>query len=282
MRLILLVLSLIIMISSVPSEGYADSNKIYIGILPYYAPEKIWHLYRPFIAYLNKTTGLNWDIKLYHSYDAMVEGICNGEVSIAYLGPNPFGIAYERCKVRPLIVVLGEDSMPYYRSIIFTADKGINSVKEIKGKTFAFGDRDSTSSYIIPRKILEDNGITLDIIKPLFLKSHEKIIEAVAENMATAGATKVSVFEKYKSLGFKTLVVSEPLPHHSFCAASIGNDIEKRFVRAMLKLKPINNPKDRVIMKNWDPELKYGFASPPDDFISRILKLHELYRKYSD
>lgn len=280
-QLILLALSLIIMIPSAPLEGFADSE-IYIGILPYYAPEKIWHLYRPFIAYLNKTTGLNWDIKLYHSYEALVEGICNGEVSIAYLGPNSFGIAYERCKVRPLIVVLGEDGMPYYRSIIFTTDKGISSVKEIKGKTFAFGDRDSTSSCIIPRKILEDNGITLDMIKPLFLKSHEKIIEAVATNNAIAGATKVSVFEKFRNLGFKTLEISDPLPNHSFCAASIGNDIEKRFVRAMLKLKPLNNPKDRDLMKNWDPELQHGFTFPPFDYIKRISELHKLYRKYSD
>ena len=280
-QLILLALSLIIMIPSAPLEGFADSE-IYIGILPYYAPEKIWHLYRPFIAYLNKTTGLNWDIKLYHSYEALAEGICNGEVSIAYLGPYPFGIAYERCKVRPLIVVLGEDGMPYYRSIIFTTDKGISSVKEIKGKTFAFGDRDSTSSFIIPRKILEDNGITLDMIKPLFLKSHEKIIEAVATNNAIAGATKVSVFEKFRNLGFKTLEISDPLPHHCFCAASIGNDIEKRFVRAMLKLKPLNNPKDRDLMKNWDPELQHGFTFPPFDYIKRISELHKLYRKYSD
>lgn len=279
-RIIPLILSLVIL-TSIPSEGYAKTDTIYIGILPYYAPDRIWLFYKPFIAYLNKATGLRWDLRLYHNYDAMIEGVCKGEVSIAYLGPNPFGIAYERCKIKPLLVALGEDGKPYYRSVIFTIDKGINSLKELKGKTFAFGDKDSTSSYIIPRKILEDNGITMQMIRPLFLKSHEKIIEAVMRNEAVAGATKVSVFGIFKGSGLKALLTSEPLPNHAFCSSGVDRDLEERFKKVLLRLKPLNQ-KDRAIMQKWDPEIRYGFAIPPDDYIERVLKLHELFKKYSD
>lgn len=203
-------------------------------------------------------------------------------MSVAYLGPNPFGLAYEKCKVRPLLVILGEDGKPFYRSIIFTNDRKLNSLKELKGRTFAFGDKNSTSSNIIPRKILEDAGITMDMIRPLFLKSHERIIEAVARNEAIAGATKVSVFQKFKELGLKALKTSEPLPHHSFCATNIKPNIEKKFVKALIKLKPSKNPKDKDIMKNWDPELRYGFTIPPNNYISEVLRLHELFKRYND
>lgn len=279
LRIIFLILSLVILTSSTPSNGYTKTDTIYIGILPYYAPDKIWLFYRPFIAYLNKVTGLRWDLRLYHNYDAMIDGACKGEVSIAYMGPNPLGIAYERCKIKPLLVVLGEDGKPYYRSIIFTNDKRINSLKELKGKTFAFGDHESTSSYIIPRKIMEDNGITMQMIRPLFLKSHEKIIEAVAKNEAQAGATKVSVFRKFKGLGLKILLTSEPLPHHSFCSAVADKEIEERFKKALLKLKPLIISGHRDMVKNWDPEIRYGFAIPSDDYIQRVLKLQKLYKK---
>jgi len=280
---IFIIIAILFLISSAVPYGYAAENKVYIGILPYYAPDKIWHFYEPFIDYLNKTTGIPWELKLYHNYDAIIDGICSSEVSIAYLGPNPFGLAYKKCKTKPLLVILGDDGKPFYRSIIFTNNHKIDSLKELKGKSFAFGDRDSTSSNIVPRKMLEDEGITMNMIKPVFLKSHEKIINAVAKNEAVAGATKVSVFEKFKGLKFKALKVSEPLPHHSFCATSnINPDIEKKFVNALLKLKPMHDSSDKNIVKNWDPELRYGFTLPPKDYIQNILKLHRLFEKYND
>lgn len=280
-RIILLIItSIILTLTAIPGE--AKENKIYIGILPYYAPDKIWHFYRPFISYLNKETGLKWDLKLYHSYDAMVEGICSNEVSIAYLGPVPLGLAREMCKVRPLLVVLGADGKPFYNSIIFTGNKGINSLKDLRGKAFAFGDRNSTSSTVVPRKMLGDEGITMNMIKPLFMKSHEKIIEAVAKNKAIAGATKVSVFEKFREMGFKILKVSEPIPHHCFCTVNINTDMEKKFINALIKLNPSRNPSDRNIIRNWDPELQHGFTIPPDDYIIRVLELQGLFKKYND
>ena len=263
--------------------AYAAENKVFIGILPHYAPEKIWHFYKPFIDYLNKTTDISWELKLYHNYDAIIDGICSGEVSIAYLGPNPFGLAYEKCRAKPLLVILGNDGKPFYRSIIFTNNHKINSLKELKGKPFAFGDRDSTSSYIIPRKMLEDEGITMAMIKPVFLKNHDKIINAVAKNEAVAGATKVSVFEKFKDMKFKTLKVSEPLPQHAFCAVpNINPDIEKKFTSALLKLKPLQNKGDKNIVKEWDSELRHGFILPPENYIKEIMKLHTLLKRYND
>lgn len=280
-RIIFLIIVLIALTFTTLSQGYAAENPLYIGILPYYAPDKIWVFYRPFIAYLNETTGLPWDLRLYHSYDALIDGICSGEVAIAYLGPVPFSLAYEKCRIRPLVVALGDDGKPFYQSIIFTNNQQITSLNDLRGKTFAFGDRESTSSFIIPKKMLQDSGISMDMIKPLFLKSHEKIIKAVAKNEAVAGATKTSVYKRFKKLGFKTLLVSEPLPHHSFCTFKITPDIERRFTKALLKLKPQNHI-DRNIMKNWDPELRNGFSTPPDDYIQQVLKIDESSKNRDD
>lgn len=280
-RIILLIINLVVItLTSFPAE--AKEDRVYIGILPYYAPDKIWYFYRPFIAYINKETGLKWDLKLYHSYDAMIEGICKNEVSIAYLGPVPFGLARERCNVKPLVTVLGADGKPFYKSIVFTSKRDINSIKDLKGKTFAFGDRTSTSSTIVPRKMLEDEGITINMIKPLFLKSHEKIIEAVARNDVAAGAVKSSVFEKFKKLEFKILKVSEPLPHHCFCTVTVDTQVEKKFINALIKLNPLKNSADRDITKKWDPEIRHGFTIPPDDYIIKVLELQGLFKIYND
>ncbi|BCB96866.1 hypothetical protein JZK55_17880 [Dissulfurispira thermophila] len=137
---VFIIIVFLALILSVAPYGYAAENKVYIGILPYYAPDKIWHFYTPFIDYLNKATDISWELKLYHNYDAIVDGLCNGEIAIAYLGPNPLGLASEKCKAKPLLVIIGEDGKPFYRSIIFSNNHKINSLKELKGKPFAFGE----------------------------------------------------------------------------------------------------------------------------------------------
>lgn len=281
-KIFIIIVFLVLIFSAVP-YGYAADNTVYIGIIPYYAPDKIWHFYKPFTDYLTKTTDISWELKLYHNYDAIIDGLCSGEVSIAYLGPNSLGLAYEKCKAKPLLVVLGEDGQPFYKSVIFTNNHKINSLKELEGKIFAFGDKESTSSNIVPRKMLEDAGVTMDKIKPIFLKNHEKIINAVAKNEATAGATKDSILKKFQEMKFKILKVSESIPQYSFCALpNINPEIERKFMNALLKLKPLSNKADRDKVKEWDSELRYGFTLPPEYYFQNVLKLRALSKKLNE
>jgi phosphonate transport system substrate-binding protein len=263
------------------TSAFAE-NKIHIGILPFYSSDKIWLFYKPFIDYLNKTTGIAWELKLYYNYDAFVNGICKGEFSIGYLGPIPFGQAHEKCKVKPLLVTLNSDGKPFYRSVIFSADKSIGSVEDLKGKKIAFGIKSSTAAHVVPRKMLEDKGITMDMIKPVLFKNHADIINAVLSGQAEAGAVKESGLKTFGPLSLKKLMLSELIPHHTFCASpNINTDIEKRFINALLKLKPLKNIADKEITKNWDPELKYGFALPPEKYIQEATRLLQLYKKYN-
>lgn len=255
------------------------ANKTYIGILPFYQSDKIWLFYKPFIEYLNKTTDMSWELKLYHNYDAIIDGICSNEISIAYLGPIPFGLAYEKCKAKPLLVVLGNDERPFYRSVIFTSDPKIRSIKDLKGKKVALGDKKSTAAYIVPLQMLEDEGINLDMIEPLLFNTHDRVIKAVLNNEASGGAVKESAFENFRSLNLKKIKESMPLPHFAFCAyPGIDPVIEKSFIKA-LTLKPLKNKTDMEITKDWDPELRHGFTLPPQNYIQEVERLLRLYKK---
>ncbi|HEX8948422.1 MAG TPA: PhnD/SsuA/transferrin family substrate-binding protein [Dissulfurispiraceae bacterium] len=250
-------------------------------MLPFYAPEKIWRFYTPVAHYLSRETSITWKLKLYYDYDSVINGICSNEISLAYLGPISFGIAYEKCKPHPLAVSLGSDGKPFYRSIIFTNDFHLNSVKELKGKTFAFGDGDSTSSNAVPKKMLAEEGVSLGSISPLFFKSHEKVVDAVVSNRAVAGATKLSVFEMVKGLRLKALKASQPLPHHTFCSApGTPLSIEKKIAAALLKLKPRRNSADKITVSEWDPDLRYGLTAPPYDYVSETKKMLEIHTRY--
>lgn len=264
----------------IPSFCFAEVQKI--GILPYYKSETLLNYYRPFIRYLNKQTGITWELKLYPNYEEIVEAICSNEISVAYLGPIPFGLAYEKCKANPIVVNLGRDGKTFYRSVIFTSDHKIEHLKDLKGKKIGFGDRHSTSSYVLPRKMLEYEGIDFKEIIPIFFKDHDRIIESVINNEVLAGAVKELAIERYKSFNFKIIKKSGPIVNHTFCASKkLDPSVEDSFKKALLRLKPLKNKSDEKIVNRWDPEIRYGFVEPPKDYIDNVMMLLRLYKIYN-
>ena len=53
-------------------------------------------------------------------------------------------------------VVRNNNEMTYKSQIITRKDSGINSLKDLNGKSFAFTDPASTSGYILPSKLLQN------------------------------------------------------------------------------------------------------------------------------
>ena len=136
---IVLILIFFIIFFTFTSNGYSLEHRAYIGIVPYYSPEKIWKLFTPFIDYLNKETNhIKWELRLYHKPKDVIDGLCTGEIDIALFGPIPAAQSYEKCKAKPILVSLGSDGKPSYRGVIITNDQNINSLKDLKGKRFAF------------------------------------------------------------------------------------------------------------------------------------------------
>lgn len=264
------------------SAESGNMPKQYIGIVPFYSPDKIWQLYTPLINYLNKSTNVKWELKLYSDHNSIIEDVCSGAVTITLFGPVPFSRAYDKCKIKPLLVALGKDGSTFYRSIIVTADQGVNSLKDLKGKKFAMF-KGSTASHVLPIKLLEDEGISLNNIKPVYLGSQDRIVNAVLLNEAAAAGIKESLFEKLKEFKLKILKTSEPLHNFAFCATpGINAQVEREFTSALLKLKPFSSADDKSKVTGWDDEIKNGFIAPPKNYIDDAMKLLKLFKKYSD
>ncbi len=281
MKKIFVIIVFLILTFSVPAHGY-DKNTVYIGIVPFYSPEKIWSSYKPLIDYLNKTTDINWELKFFKNHEAIIKGICLDEVSIAFLGPVPLGRAYEMCSVKVLLVALGKDGNAHYRSIIITSNPRIKSLEDIKGKPFAFF-KNSTAAYVLPRKMLEEGGISMGDIKPVFYSGQDDIIKALLNQEVASGGVKESLYEKFKSFNLKALKASDPLPNFAFCASpNISRKISEKFANSLLKLKPITSKKDKNIVKGWDDEIRHGFVLPSDNYLKDVLKLQEWDKKYKN
>ena len=87
-------------------------------------------------------------------YNAIIEALRTGSADMAYMGSQALALGVERTDLEP-IVMKAEDGDPakaIYHSVLIvnSANSEINSIEDIKGKTMAFVDPDSTSGNLVP------------------------------------------------------------------------------------------------------------------------------------
>ena len=87
-------------------------------------------------------------------YNAIIEALRTGKADMAYMGPLSVALAVERADAEPIVMKApgGDKSQAVYHSVLIArADNDeINSIEDIKGKTMAFVDPDSTSGNLVP------------------------------------------------------------------------------------------------------------------------------------
>lgn len=130
-------------------------------------------------------------------YDGVIQGLLGGTIDMAWLGASAYAKTYleDPEAVIPVLVKVNVDGGYGYHSIGFARkDSGIASLDEMKGKTFGFGDPNSTSGYLIPSiEIPTATGASMDsgdyFGEVKFTGGHEQTIVAVNNGDVDAGVT---------------------------------------------------------------------------------------------
>ena len=112
------------------------------------------------------------------------------------------------------------------------------TLAELKGRTFAFGDVNSTSSHIVPRAMLLEAGVPVELLGSFdHLGHHDAVAAAVLRGDYDAGAVMESVAAQYEAEGLMTLAQSPPIPEFNICAArELPGDVKETLSRALLAL----------------------------------------------
>lgn len=131
-------------------------------------------------------------------YNGVMQGLLGGTIDMAWLGASSYAGVYiqDPDAVEPVLVKINLDGSYGYHSIGFARkDSGITSLDDMKGKTFGFGDPNSTSGYLIPSIEIPQykDGITMEsgdyFGEVKFTGGHEQTIVAVNNGDIDAGVT---------------------------------------------------------------------------------------------
>lgn len=148
-------------------------------------------------AYIEDLLGVETKLFTPADYDGVIQGLLGGTIDMAWLGASGYAKTYltDPEAVDVVLVKTNLDGSFAYHSIGFARkDSGITSLEDMQGKTFGFGDPNSTSGYLIPS--IEIPAATGSTMEPgeyfgdvVFTGGHEQTIVAVKNGDIDAGVT---------------------------------------------------------------------------------------------
>jgi len=236
-----------------------------MGIVPLDAPAIMLQNFTPLAEYLCRVLKRRVDLKVAVDFQGAVTDLEQGVTQFCFMGPSTYVTAHTKFGVKVLAKALNHGKPVHHAVIVTREDSGINSLEDIKGRSFAFGDINSTSSHIVPRTMLLEAGIDVkDLMYYNYLGHHEEVLKALLHGDFDAGGVMEKVARKYQDKGIRLLTFSEDIPEFTICA-SLSNDVMvmEEVKQALLKLDTATEEGARVLRavnENYT-----GFAAAKDD-----------------
>lgn len=165
--------------------------------------------FTPFLEALQEDTGkrlgvpCSIDLSIYKSYDQAIDALVAGEVDFVHFGPASYITAKER---NPNIELLGmehENGEKLSRGIIIVRkDSPLQSIEDLRGKKFAFGDKNSTiGRYLVQAELVTHGVYARDLGYYTYLDRHDQVASAVEHGDFDAGSVKLTSYKKANERG---------------------------------------------------------------------------------
>jgi phosphonate transport system substrate-binding protein len=246
------VILLLLSVGCTGGRGARPEQALRLAMIPSTDPGKIVRDSQPLVKYLEKETSSRIELVVPTNYAAVVEAIANDTVDIAYLG----GFTLQASRRAGVIPLVQRERDQNFHSVFITQPRsGINTLADLKGHSFAFGDVNSTSGHLMPAYYMRAANVDQGLIaKALYSGGHDATALAVANGKVDAGAMDELVFGNMMKSGKITpeqvrVFYTTPAFFDYVWAARKGLDpkLSASFADALLKLDA-SNPEHKVLL----------------------------------
>ncbi|MDQ2909299.1 MAG: phosphate/phosphite/phosphonate ABC transporter substrate-binding protein [Candidatus Eremiobacteraeota bacterium] len=148
---------------------------------------------QPLRDYLTAKLGRDVDLVIPTNYNATVEALGNGSLDFAYLGGLTYVKAHARYDVLPLVQRASDRR--FHSLFITQTASAIHALRDLRDKTFAFGDINSTSGHLMPYYAMLQAGLDPERdLRYRYTGNHPATAKAVEAGTVDAGAVDESVY----------------------------------------------------------------------------------------
>ena len=255
-----------------------NANELKFGIYTSDKPSVMYKKFKPIINFLEddlQKKGFDFKVtlKIYPTYEKAIDGLVNNEYDFARFGPASYILAKQKNeKIRLLVMEIVKGQKTFNGVFITKRDSNINSLSDLKNKTFAFGNNKSTIGRYLSQEQLLKNGISSKDLKSFeYLGRHDKVALSVANNSFDAGVVKEKTFNKYKNRGLKVFHKFKNVTKPWLVKENMDEELYKAIKESMINLK------DKEILGIFKGD---GFVETNDfdyDFVRKGMKLSERF-----
>lgn len=255
-----------------------------LGRIPYLDPRKMVNDHQKILQYLKKELGIeDARLVLTPNYDELNKFLKEGQIDIAWHGTLNYPQARMTTGAKTILMPKRFNKTSYGGIIVVRSDSNINTVADLKGKSFAYVDKKSASGYFFPKMLMLENKIDpdKDISRVEYMKKHDNILYSVLYKKFDAGAVYDDARELLKTdeqraqikiLAKTAEILNEPIMVRS----GLSPEFEKKIVDAFLKLNK-DNPETAHVIENLGNVESFVVAADKD--YDEIVTLTQKYRK---
>lgn len=171
---------------------------IRVSGIPDENPTELARKYQPLVDHLEKSLGVKVVYVPVIDYGAAVSALSAGKIDFAWLGGFTFVQAKVMAGARP--VVMRDIDREFHSVFIANTASGINKPEELRGKSFAFGAKSSTSGHLFPRHFLTTTfriNPEQDFAgAPLYSGAHDATVKMVESGKVQSGALNIEVWNR--------------------------------------------------------------------------------------
>jgi phosphonate transport system substrate-binding protein len=180
-----------------PTPQGHEAVPLRVAVAAVISPKGTVESYSPFLDYLE--TKLNRPIELVQrrTYLEVNDLIEHGEVDLAFVCTSAYIQGHDMFGMELLVAPQVSGETTYNSYLIVPTSSNVQSMKDLRGKVFAFTDPISLSGRVYPTYLVQELGSTPEEFfgRTFFTYSHDEAIRAVAGGMADGAAVDSLVYD---------------------------------------------------------------------------------------
>ncbi len=227
--------------------------------------------------------GVLLDFALFSNYERQIDELLKEHIDVAWNTPLAHVRVRQRTRGESLSLGMRDSDRDFRAKVLMRRDTGIESLKDLAGKTLAVGSSDSTQARILPLYFLKQQGVNLDQVNLLPFDtdlgkhgdtgtSEIDVIKALQEGRADAGTVGDLIWVNEQAAGhidssrIEVLWTTPGFDHCMFDAhPALSPEKVEAFRRALFAMR-WDNPKHRRLLeleglREWLPPREDGYSS---------------------
>ena len=250
-----------------------------VGILPDQDRTLLVKKYSILFDYISSEINIPYELVLVNTYQELLDQFHEKKINMALFGGVTFIKAHQLDEAVPLVL---RDVGGQSKSVVLVSNKHpAQTIKDLKGASFSFGSRLSTSGHYMPKYFLNKQGINAEefFSEIKYSGAHDKTALWVRDGIVDAGVSNSGIVKEMFRNGTlsldETRILWETPPYLSYVWA-IQNSCDKHITNilrnAFLKLNPSNKNHKNILMS-----VGAGYYLPTsiDDFSTLMLAVDE-------